>query len=130
MSAKGQPKTPGSGRKKGKPNAPTQTLMDIVRRVGMDPFEVLVRLANEDWQGLGYPARTTTSFTSAGIEFEEFIISPELRGNSAKEATKYIHAQRKAVEHGIDPALAETIKSLEGKSEKELLAILKAVPQG
>ncbi len=123
MGARGQPKTIGSGRKKGTPNDKVEGLFDIVKRVGMDPFEVLMRLAVEDWKGLGYPARTKISYTAAGIEFEEYIISPDLRGKSAAHAAKYVHAQRKAIEQSIDPELLEVIKNLEGKTQEELLAI-------
>ncbi len=124
MSAKGQPKTIGSGRKKNTPNKDTRTLMEKAAELGIDPFEILLRFAAEDWKGLGYDARTKISFTSAGIEFEEFLIKPELRGKCAAEACQYIHAKRKALEQSIDPALIETIKSLEGKSTEDLLAIL------
>jgi hypothetical protein len=127
MGLKGLPKTPGSGRKKGTPNKPTATLLEKTRELGIDPFEILLRFAAEDWKGLGYDSRTTISYTSAGIEFEEYVIKPELRGKCASEACQYIHAKRKAIEQTIDPALVETIKSLEGKSEKELLDIVNSV---
>lgn len=122
---KGQKKI--GGRKKGTPNEPTRTLIEKTSELGIDPFEILLRFAAEDWKGLGYDSRTTTSFTSAGIEFEEFVIKPELRGKCAAEACQYIHAKRKAIEQTIDPGLFETIKSLETKSSKELLDIVNAV---
>lgn len=116
------------GRQKGTPNKTTETLKEIVERIGIDPFEVLVRLAAEDWQGLGYPARTRTTFTAAGIEVEEFVISPELRGKCAADACKYIHAQRKAIEQTIDPALMDKLKEFEQKSDSELMAIVNTTP--
>ena len=113
------------GRAKGTPNKDVLPLIEKARELKIDPFEILLRFAGEDWKGLGYPARTTTSFTNAGIEFEEFIIKPELRAKCAGEAVQYIHARRKAIEQTVDQALVDTIKSLEGKSEEELLALLK-----
>lgn len=119
---KGQKKV--GGRAKGTPNKPTRTLIEKAQELGVDPFEVLLLFAKEDWKSLGYEARTKTSFTSAGIEFEEFIIEPAMRVKAAAEACQYIHAKRKAIEQTVDPQLIETIKSLEGKTQEELLAIL------
>lgn len=112
------------GRAKGTPNQPTRTLIEKAEELKVDPFEVLLLFAKEDWKALGYDSRSKTSFTSAGIEFEEFIIKPEMRVKAASEACQYIHAKRKAIENTIDPKLLEVIKSLEGKSSEELLAIL------
>lgn len=113
------------GRAKGTPNKDVMPLIERAKALGIDPFEILLRFAAEDWKGLGYEARTKTSFTSAGIEFDEFIIKPELRGKCAAEACQYIHAKRKAIENTIDPALIETFKALEGKTEEELHAIIR-----
>lgn len=124
---KGQKKV--GGRAKGTPNQPTRTLIEKAKEIGADPFEILLRFAAEDWQGLGYPARSETKFSPAGIEFEEYVISPQMRVKAASEACQYIHAKRKAIESTVDPALIETIKSLEGKTEEELLAILNNKPQ-
>lgn len=121
---KGQKRPEGAGRKKGTPNKATLPLKEMAQKLGVDPFEILLRFAAEDWKGLGYDARTKISYSGAGIEFEEFIIKPELRGKCAAEACQYIHAKRKAIETTVDPQLLETIKSLEGKSDEELLAIL------
>jgi hypothetical protein len=51
----------------------------------------------------------------------------KIAGDMAKEISSYAYAKRKAIEQTIDPALVETIKSLEGKSEKELLDIVNSV---
>lgn len=112
------------GRPRGLPNKDVRPLIEKARELNIDPFEILLRFAAEDWKGLGYESRTKTSYTNAGIEFEEFLIKPELRGKCASEAAQYIYAKRKAIEQTIDPALVESIKSLEGKSDEELLAIL------
>lgn len=127
MGAKGQPKTPGSGRKRGQPNKASLPLLEKARELGIDPFEILLKFAAEDWKGLGYPARTKISYTSAGIEFEEFIIKPELRGKCAAEACQYIHAKRKSIETTVDASLLEKVKEMESKSEEELVAIIKKI---
>lgn len=118
------------GRQKGTPNKATEPLIERAKALKIDPFEILLLFAKEDWKKLGYAARTKTSFTSAGIEFEEYIIDPALRLKAASEAAQYIHAKRKAIETTADPALLELLKSFEGKTEKELLDILKISPQG
>lgn len=68
-------------------------------RLNVDPFEILCLFAKGDWKGLGYEAETRVSFTSAGIEFEEPIITCGDRLSAAKEAAKYLYTQKKAVEH-------------------------------
>jgi hypothetical protein len=111
-------------RTKGTPNKKTQTLFDLAKKLKVDPFEILLRFASEDWKGLGYENRTTTKFTNAGIEFEEYIIEPRMRLKAAAEACQYLLPKRKAIEQSVDPELLEAIKSLDGKTEDELLAIV------
>lgn len=116
------------GRKKGVPNKPTATLIGKANELGIDPFEILLLFAAEDWKRLGYEARTTISYTNAGIEFEELVIKPEMRVKAASEACQYIHAKRKAIEQSVDPELLNAIKAMEGKTEKELFDFLKVIP--
>lgn len=112
------------GRQKGTLNRDTATLKERAAALGIDPFEILLLFAAEDWKRLGYEARTKTSYTNAGIEFEEFLIKPELRGKCAAEACQYIHPKRKAIEATYDPALLDKLKEMEAKTDKELLAIV------
>ncbi len=70
--------------------------------------------AKGDWKGLGYESETRTAFTSAGIEFEEPIIKPTDRLSAAKEAAKYLHSQKKAVDITFDP------KSIAGMTNETL----------
>lgn len=49
---KGEPRTPGSGRKKGTPNKRTQNLMEICAEEGIDPFRALCRSAKESERSL------------------------------------------------------------------------------
>jgi hypothetical protein len=95
----GHPKA--GGRQKGTVNKSTQNLMDIADRIGVSPFEVLCMIAKADWQGLGYD--NPTYLKAAGenmIEVDR--ITLESRLNAAKEASKYLYPQRKAVEHSTD----------------------------
>lgn len=69
---KGKPRPANAGRRKGTPNKATQTLEDKCREYGVDPFEVLLQLCSSEDEGV--------------------------RLGAAKEACKYIHPQRKALE--------------------------------
>ena len=86
------------GRKKGALNKRTQLVEDIAAKFDIDPFEVLMMVAAGDWKGLGYDAKSRISYTSAGIEFEEDVIGLSDRVQAAKEASKYLYSQKKAVE--------------------------------
>lgn len=119
----GRKRPEGAGRKKGTLNKSTATLVELTQKLNVDPFEILLKFAAEDWKGLGYPARTKISYTNAGIEFEEYIIEPQMRVKAASDACQYLHAKRKAIEQTVDPQLIDIFKSLEGKSDEELLAI-------
>lgn len=78
MGAKGKPKDPGSGRKKGTLNRNTQDLMAKCEARGVDPFDVLL----------------------------EYIVHPstmELRLSAVKEICQYLYPKRKALEiTGVD----------------------------
>lgn len=96
MGAKKSPKT--GGRKKGTPNVRSLELAERAKKMGVDPFTVLLSFVKADWAGLGYKSETTTSFTPQGIEIEEYVITPELRVLAAKEACQYLYPKRKALE--------------------------------
>lgn len=112
------------GRVKGTLNRDTKTLVDKATELGVDPFEVLLLFAKEDWESLGYTARTETKFTPQGIEFEEYTIPPALRSKAAAEACQYLYPKRKAVEQTVDPELMERLKVLDNMSDEQLLKIL------
>lgn len=100
-------KTPGSGRVKGVINKKTMGLLERAQACGCDPFDVLLMFSANDYVGLGYKT--------------EDMISPEMRLNAAKEASKYLYSQRRAVEvSGPDGGAIET-KSRHVEEFKELL---------
>ena len=63
------------GRKAGVPNRATRTAEEIMARLGCDPIEGMVRIA------------------------EDTANDPALRGKMYAELAKYRHPQRRAVEH-------------------------------
>jgi hypothetical protein len=72
---KGQPKTPGSGRKPGTPNKATQDMMARLAELGCDPIAGMACLALDESN------------------------PPELRGRMFAELASYTYPKRKAVEH-------------------------------
>lgn len=86
------------GRKPGTPNKPNATINERARAIGVDPFEVLLKFAKGDWEGLGYEAKSTTKWTSSGIEYEEDVITPQMRLFAAKECVQYLEPKKKAIE--------------------------------
>jgi hypothetical protein len=72
---KGEPKTPGSGRKAGTPNKRTQEVMERLDALGCDPLEGMARIAMDK---------------SAALE---------LRGRMYAELAQYVYPKRKAIAH-------------------------------
>lgn len=91
------------GRPKGAKNKDKGELVALAEKLGVNPFEILLHFAKGDWKALGYDSETRSRWTNAGIEYEEEIIKAETRMNAAKEASKYMYPQKKAVEVSTDP---------------------------
>lgn len=91
------------GRPKGAPNKKSAQLDEVAKRLKCDPFEILCRFANGDWKGLGYENECYFSEKPDGSVKMGYVIGPDLRVQAAKEAIKYLHAQKKAVELSSDP---------------------------
>lgn len=91
------------GRPKGAINKKTAQLEDVAKRLKCDPFEILCHFANGDYKALGYEAECFFSEKPDGAVKMGYVISPDLRVHAAKEAIKYLHAQKKAVELSANP---------------------------
>lgn len=98
------PKGKRGGRQKGSINKRTKLVEEIAARFKLDPFEVLMMVSNGDWKGLGYPAQSKVSYSPAGIEFEEDYIKLSDRVAASKDAAKYLHSPKQA----IDPSTGDT----------------------
>jgi hypothetical protein len=96
---KGQPRPTNAGKKKGTLNKKTLALAEKAEQLGVDPFTILLLVANMDWKALGYDSATRTKYVASGDSYEEDIIQMSDRVNAAKEASKYLYPQRKAIEH-------------------------------
>jgi len=87
-----------AGRKKGSKNKRNLRVEEIAARFEIDPFEVLMMISSGDWKGLGFEAKTKTTFTPQGIEVEEDNVPIVQRCMAAKEATRYLYSQKQSVE--------------------------------
>lgn len=117
------------GRQPGSLNKANVSAQEIANRLGVDPFEVLLLFAKEDFKTLGYDSRTIEKPIGGGMTCTEFVISPELRQRSAEKACEYLRPKLKAVEVSMNPQLTEKFNELQSKTEEELLAIVKGITQ-
>lgn len=86
------------GRPKGSPNKSTVIISDLAAKLGVNPIEIMLLVAKGDWQSLGYEKESLSRWTNAGIEYEEPVISLESRLAAAKAVSKFLYAERKAVD--------------------------------
>jgi hypothetical protein len=88
------------GRQKGTPNRRILPLREKANELGVDPFEVLLRFAKGDWEGLGYhEEKEVVGYSQSGDAIEDYTITPETRMQAAKSACEYLYPKLKAVEH-------------------------------
>lgn len=108
---KGREKT--GGRKRGVRNRRTkefQIKLDaLAKSLGFHPVEIMLRMAGNDWKGLGYPSREVTKLTASGFEYKEDRISVSERLVAAKEAANYLWPKKKAIEHSVSNETQETL---------------------
>ena len=100
---KGQPRPPNAGRRPGSTNKRSADLAKRCEEMGFDPFDALMDVA-----------RTTHD--------------PHLRVTCLKELCKYVHPQKRQVDHNVDinVAVAEQVKELEHLADEELIEIVEA----
>jgi hypothetical protein len=118
---KGSPRPIGSGRKKGTPNKRTLMVNELMDKVGVDPLEIMLRIAAGDWKGLGYDNETYVLENAQGGTKIGYTITPEMRLSAAKEAAQYLYCKKK--EEPIDDSIDvthEDKKEFLAAAEKEL----------
>lgn len=96
------------GRAKGAQNKRTKLVEEIATKLGVDPFEILMRFAAGDWKGLGYESEIylVESGEGDGVPSKislKYVITPEVRAASAEKACRYLYAHKQAV----DPATGD-----------------------
>ena len=85
------------GKVKGSKNWKTVLVEETARRLGCDPFAVIVRFCNGDWKGLGYENECFFVEKPDGATIMRYVITPEMRLDAAKTAVKYLYAQKQSV---------------------------------
>ena len=112
------------GRAKGTPNKNALPLKEMAEKLNCNPFEILLRFAMGDWNGLGYKAEATYAPTQKGEVIEKPTIPPELRVKAASEAAQYLYPKRKAIEHSGEI----TSVQVEKLKPEEINSILRGDP--
>jgi len=112
------------GRAKGTPNKNALPLKEMAEKLNCNPFEILLRFAMGDWNGLGYKAESTYAPTQKGEVIEKPTIPPELRVKAASEAAQYLYPKRKAIEHSGEI----TSVQVEKLKPEEINSILRGDP--
>jgi hypothetical protein len=87
------------GRQKGTPNKIKADLRAIAKKMGIDPFEVLLLFASGNWKKLGYDKERYISGMNEYGVFEKWTIDPAVRAKAAAEAAQYLFPKLKAIEH-------------------------------
>jgi len=104
------------GRRAGTPNKKTVDLMNLARKLGVDPFEILLLVAKGSWKKLGY-------------ESDQITLANRLW--AAAEAAQYLYPKRKSVEHsgkdGGPIEVAQTAKITGLLNEPEAFAALETI---
>ncbi len=105
------------GRALGSKNRRTQMIEEIVEKIGIDPFEILMLMAKGDWQGLGYDSEVYVMENAQGSTKIGYTISPEMRLQAAKEASAYLYAKKKET----DPITVPSISDMNIEEKKQFL---------
>lgn len=115
------------GRKAGVPNKATISAKLLAEKMGVDPFEILLHIANGNYIALGFK------------ETEACRLTLDHRLLAAKEAVKYLRPQLRAIEHSgnIDGKQTMTIEQFlranpdeEIKHKRDILQVEKESKKG
>lgn len=124
------------GRAKGTPNKRTLQFTEVLEKHNFCAASAMIEIyqeAKKIYAGYAkiYEAIQRAKSIEAGFDVPlEDKADKYLRiaGDMACEISSYAYPKRKAVEQTIDPKLLETLKEMEGKTNEELLDILKIKP--
>lgn len=99
------------GRRKGSLNKDSIPAEQLASELGVDPFEVLLRFAKGDWEGLGLRIHD---------------ITPSMRKDAASDATQYLRAKRTSskVDVGLDSGMIEMAAVFAQMPKEELLRFI------
>ena len=112
------------GKPKGAVHALTSRVRDTAQRLGIDPFEILLRFAAGDWKALGYKSEKYKKST-------KYVIEPFIRAKAAQEAAQYIFPKLRTIDQpkanaleGMTPeqrleAMKHAVAMLEDQTKKD-----------
>ena len=75
-----------------------KTARQMSQDLKVNPLEVLLHFANNDWAALGYDSECQERIADGGMVLEMPHITPKMRLDAAKEAIKYLYPTLKATE--------------------------------
>jgi hypothetical protein len=105
------------GRQKGVKNLLTRRVSETAQRLGIDPFEILLRFAAGDWRGLGYKRETHS---------EGFTIEPAVRARAAEQVAQYILPKLRSIEQTKPSALEGMTPEQRLEAMKHAVKLLEA----
>lgn len=114
------------GRRPGSLNKTNQSLLDKAKAYGCDPFDVLLKFAAGDWEGLGYDNECYQAEKPDGSIKLGYTITPDMRLRASSEASKYLYPQRKAIElsGNITTEMAEAAEEVKKMSKEDKIKLL------
>lgn len=86
------------GRPKGSKNIKSFDAELLAKKLGVDPLEILLRMAAGDWEGLGYDNECYISEKADGSTKAGYTITPQMRADAAAQACKYFYSTKQAVQ--------------------------------
>lgn len=99
------------GRKKGTSNKRSQYAIELAKKLGVEPLEILLMYAAGDWQGLGFDSQKKAKIDNTD------------RISAAKDACKYLYPALRSVELKGDenggPISVQFVKKKAKKTSKE-----------
>jgi hypothetical protein len=97
---KGSKKT--GGRQKGTLNKFTWNVQQMAEDLGVNPFEIMLKIAANDWRGLGYENEFTFVATASGDVKSMPYITLKDRLEASSKLAPFIAPTKKAVEVSTD----------------------------
>jgi len=98
--------TVSGGRPRGARNKDTLEAEALAQKLGIDPFEVLLRFAAGDWKGLGYKEEMRAVAHSEEGTVYDYTIPTPVRAKCAEKATEFLRPKLKSIEFTGDAANA------------------------
>ena len=106
------------GRPKGSLNANTEHLQSLCNYYDFDPAEILIHIARNDWQALGYESPNTTKVTKEGAAIEVERIELSDRHDAAKNLMSYLFPKRRTVDLKSSDGLTPLILAYNTETKK------------